>query len=90
MIGLRAVAAGPISKIPASMTRLSRHARNEMRLYGIERGDVEAIISNPVHRELDVRGNARLAGQTGDGRPILVVVAGDDPEFVITVFLRSR
>jgi hypothetical protein len=72
------------------MTRLSRHARNEMRLYGIDRDDVEATISNPGHRKLDVRGNTRLAGQTGDGRPILVVVAEDDPEFVITVFLRSR
>jgi hypothetical protein len=72
------------------MTRLSRHARNEMRLYGIDRGDVEATISNPVHRELDIRSNTRLAGETGDGRPILVVVAGDDPEFVITVFLRSQ
>jgi hypothetical protein len=72
------------------MTRLSRHARNEMRLCGIDRGDVEATMSDPVHRELDIRGNTRLAGQTGDGRPILVVVAGDDPEFVITVFLRSR
>jgi hypothetical protein len=71
------------------MTRLSRHARNEMRLYGIDRGDVDATINDPVHRELDIRGNARLVGQTVDGRPILVVVAGDDPEFVITVFLRN-
>jgi hypothetical protein len=72
------------------MTRLSRHARNEMRLYGIDRADVEAAVRDPARRELDVRGNSRLAGQTGDGRPILVVVAGDDPDFVITVFLRSR
>jgi hypothetical protein len=43
----------------------------------------------PATRELDARGNARLAGETGDGRPILVVVAGDDPDFVITVFIRS-
>ena len=70
------------------MTRLSRHARNEMRLYGIDRGDVDATINDPIH-ELDIRGNARLVGQTVDGRPILVVVAGDDPEFAITVFLRN-
>ena len=37
-------------------------------------------------RELDDRGNARPTGQTADGRPILVVVAGDDPDFVITTF----
>mgnify|MGYP001274492393 CR=1 FL=1 len=28
-------------------------------------------------------------GETDDGRPILVVTAHDDPDFVITVFLRS-
>jgi hypothetical protein len=69
--------------------RLSRHARNEMRLYGIGAEDIDATLRDPAARELDARGNARLTGETGDGRPILVVVAGDDPGFVITVFLRS-
>jgi hypothetical protein len=69
--------------------RLSRHARNEMRLYGINREDVESTIASPTGRERNGRGNARLGGETADGRPILVVVAQDDPEFVITVFLRS-
>jgi hypothetical protein len=69
--------------------RLSRHARNEMRLYRISAHDVDAAVSTPARRDLDERGNARLAGETGDGRPILVVVARDDPDFVITVFLRS-
>jgi Domain of unknown function (DUF4258) len=69
--------------------RLSRHATNEMRLYRVSQEDVEATVSNPVRRDVDDRGNARLAGESGDGRPILVVVAGDDPDFVIAVFLRS-
>jgi hypothetical protein len=69
--------------------RLGRHARNEMRLYGISRQDVEATVAGPAARELDDRGNARLLGETADGRPMLVVVAGDDPDFVITVFLGS-
>lgn len=69
--------------------RFSRHARNEMRLYRISLQDVEATVTNPIGRDLDDQGNARLSGETGDGRPILVVVAGDDPDFVITVFLRS-
>jgi hypothetical protein len=69
--------------------RLSRHAKNEMRLYRIGADEVEATVASPSSRELDERGNARLAGETGDDRPILVVVAGDDPDFVITVFLRS-
>jgi len=30
--------------------RLSRHARNQMRLYGIGRQDVEAILANPGRR----------------------------------------
>ena len=60
-----------------------------MRLYRISARDVEAAVTNPARRDLDERGNARVAGMTGDARPILVVVARDDPEFVITVFLRS-
>ncbi|HLI31800.1 MAG TPA: DUF4258 domain-containing protein [Solirubrobacteraceae bacterium] len=69
--------------------KLSRHAKNEMRLYGISAEDVEATVADPVSRQADERGNARLSGQSGDGRSILVVVARDDPGFVITVFPRS-
>ncbi len=69
--------------------RLSRHAKNEMRLYGIALDDVESAAGDPVARDVDDRGNTRLTGRTVDGQLILVVVAGDDPDFVITVFLRS-
>jgi hypothetical protein len=69
--------------------RLSRHARNEMRLYDISSDDVAATVASPASREFDDRGNARLSGETSDGRPILVVVGHDDPDFVITVFLRG-
>lgn len=69
--------------------RFSRHARNEMRLYGISVEAVEAVVAAPAVREIDERGNARLVAEVGDGRRILVVVAGDDPGFVITVFPRS-
>lgn len=51
-----------------------------MRLYRIGEDDIHATMLEPAARELDGRGNARLAGQTGDGRPILVVVVGDDPD----------
>ncbi len=60
-----------------------------MRLYGLSKGDVESVTARPTSRERDDRGNARVIGETWDGRPILVVVAQDDPDFVITVFLRS-
>ena len=69
--------------------RLSRHARNQMGLYGIGRQDVEATLANPADRDTDERGNERLLGNAADGRPILVVVARDDASFVITVFVRS-
>lgn len=69
--------------------KLSRHARNEMRLYGISADDVAAVIASPDAREVDERGSARLTAEVGDGRRILVVVAGDDPSFVITVFPRN-
>ncbi|MGH2874231.1 MAG: DUF4258 domain-containing protein [Solirubrobacteraceae bacterium] len=69
--------------------RLSRHARNEMRLYRISAEDVEAVVEAPTERALDERGNQRLGAERPGGRRILVIVAADDPEFVITVFLRS-
>jgi Domain of unknown function (DUF4258) len=69
--------------------RLSRHARNQMRLYRVAADEIRATVQEPRGRELDDHGNLRLAGETADGRPILVVVAGDDPDFVITLFLRS-
>lgn len=60
-----------------------------MRLYRLDRTDVEAAIAEPVSGESDVRGNVRILDKAREGRRILVVVAGDDPGFVITVFLRS-
>jgi hypothetical protein len=84
----RGTAAVIAVKMDAGM-RLSRHARNEMRLYGIALDDVESAAGDPVARDVDDRGNTRLTGPAVDGRLILVVVARDDPDFVITVFLRS-
>ncbi|MGH2910289.1 MAG: DUF4258 domain-containing protein [Solirubrobacteraceae bacterium] len=69
--------------------RFSRHARNEMRLYRLTRQDVAAVVASPQERDMDERGNLRLIGQALDGRRILVVIAEDDQDFVITVFLRS-
>jgi murein tripeptide amidase MpaA len=60
-----------------------------MRLYDISETDVAVTIAEPGASEQDERGNLRLSGQTADGRPILVVVAADDPQFVITTFLQS-
>jgi hypothetical protein len=58
-----------------------------MRLYGIQTEDVATVVWDPVSTSLDQRGNQRLTGIGRDGRAIIVVVAGDDPDFVITTFL---
>jgi len=57
-----------------------------MRLYGISREDVGAALATPLGRECDERGNRRLTGLDLQGRAIIVVIAGDDPDFVITTF----
>ena len=66
--------------------RFSRHAKNEMRLYGIRRGDVEAVAANPIGTQFDQSVNWRLTGMGMDHRAIIVVLAGDEPGFVITTF----
>lgn len=57
-----------------------------MRLYDISPVDIESVVARPVFTTVDERGNRRSAGLGGDGRAIIVVVANDDPDFVITAF----
>ena len=57
-----------------------------MRLYEILAADVEFVVTRPLQEGRDERGNSRLAGLDRSGRAIIVVLAGDDPEFVITTF----
>jgi len=57
-----------------------------MRLYDISRGDVGAATSRPVRRSIDEHGNPQLTGMDCKGRAIIVIIAADDPEFVITTF----
>ncbi len=57
-----------------------------MRLYGILPGDVESVAMNPTTVSRDERGNPRFVGVDASGRAIIVVVAGDDPDFVITTY----
>lgn len=66
--------------------RFSRHAKNEIRLYKITLADVRAVIDRPAMTARDARGNRLLTGPAAIGRAIIVVVADDDPNFVITVF----
>ncbi len=57
-----------------------------MRLYGISRADVAAAIRQASVNDIEERGNVRLGGRDLRGRAIIVVIADDDPDFVITTF----
>jgi hypothetical protein len=57
-----------------------------MRLYEILSSDVESVVTRPVRRGVDEHGNPRLTGLDGGDRAIIVIVAGDDSDFVITTF----
>jgi hypothetical protein len=70
----------------AVAVRFSRHAKNEMRLYKITIADVESVVAAPNSTHRDVKGNPRLGGLDANGRAIIVVVADDDRDFVITTF----
>jgi hypothetical protein len=39
-----------------------------------------------MQKVVDDKGNSRLTGSDGEERAIIVVIAGDDPAFVITTF----
>jgi hypothetical protein len=67
--------------------RFSRHARNGMRLYRVGIADVQAIVANPLETSQDGKGNLVAVGLVG-GRRVRVVIACDDPDFVITVHER--
>jgi hypothetical protein len=57
-----------------------------MRLYGILFAEVEMVATHPSREEKDERGNLRLTGFGRGSRAIIVVLAKDDPDFVITTF----
>ena len=48
--------------------------------------DAERTMARPTETGTDKRGNLRLTGLDHNGRAIIVVVANDNPDFVITTF----
>jgi hypothetical protein len=57
-----------------------------MRFHEILRTDVEAVVAQPAQIGVDRYGNPRLSGFDHSHRAIIVVVASDDLDFVITTF----
>jgi hypothetical protein len=60
-----------------------------LRLYGGTAEEVETVVATRLKKGLDRRGNPMYLGFVGR-RPMVVVVAGDDPDYVITVFPKER
>jgi len=69
--------------------RLSRHAKNNLRHFGGTREEVESVVKTPFGKTLDQSGNPIYVGIVR-GRIVRVVVADDDPDFVITVYPEGR
>ena len=65
--------------------RFSRHAKNQMRLYGISRDQVVDLVASPNRHGVEGRGNVVYSGAAG-GMRIKAVLAGDDMETIITVY----
>lgn len=65
--------------------RLSRHAKNNLRHVRGTREEVESVVENPFGKSLDHHGNPVYVRIVA-GRIVRVIVADDDPNYVITVY----
>jgi hypothetical protein len=69
--------------------RLTRHAKNECRLYGIDLADAEAIVARPVRFLRDADGKPIYEGLVR-GRLMRVIVALDEPDLIVTIYSRRK
>jgi len=61
-----------------------------MRKEGIGVDLIEAIVRAPLRRRRDERGNPIAVGRSPSGRQLEIVIALDDPGYVITVIVRRN
>lgn len=69
--------------------RLSRHAKNELRRLEASVADVERLIVDPVRVDCDSTGKPRYTGYIR-GYRVRVVIALDEPDFVVTIHERRN
>lgn len=69
--------------------RLSRHAKNELRRLEGTMAEVEGVIANPIRADRDRFGKPRYTGYI-KGFRVRVVVALDEPDFVVTIHERRN
>jgi hypothetical protein len=69
--------------------RLSRHAKNELRRFKATVADVEGVIAEPIQIDRDQFGKPRYTGYI-KGIRVRMVLALDEPDFVVTIHKRRR
>jgi hypothetical protein len=69
--------------------RLSRHAKNELRHLKGALDEVREVIANPVDVDRDDDERPRFIGYI-QGIRVRVVIALDDPDFVVTIHKRRN
>lgn len=69
--------------------RLTRHAKNQARLLGMDVADAEAVIAHPIQVDRDNFGKPRYTGEIR-GIRMRVVVALDEPDLIVTIHERRR
>lgn len=69
--------------------RLSRHAKNEARRIEATVAEVEGVIADPTRVDRDRFGKPRYTGYIREFR-VRVVVALDEPDFVVTIHERRN
>ena len=67
--------------------RLTRHARRRLRLYRLSEADVSETLIASEEGDFDEHDNPRFTASVR-GRRIVVVVAKDQPDLVITAYTR--
>ncbi len=67
--------------------RFSRHAKNKARWSGLALAEVERIVAAPERADVDAKGNPRYYAHVR-GQLYRVVIAQDDPTYVITIHER--
>lgn len=68
---------------------MTRHAKNYLRRLGASVEDVERVIRDPLHFDLDRKGKPRYTGRI-QGVRVRVVVALDEPDLIVTIHDRRR
>lgn len=68
---------------------MTRHAKNECRLYKVDLADAEAVIARSARVLRDDDGKPIYEGVVR-GRAMRVIVALDEPDLIVTIYPRRK